>query len=136
MSDSRFIGTWKLVYQQAHHATGPIIYPRGENASGVLMYDASGNMSVQLMRADHQSGDLADFRVAMEGYLAYFGTYHVDEMAGTVIHEIEGCSYPGWIGTDQVRHFMFDGDQLTLSADGISADGSVEKRVLVWERAA
>jgi hypothetical protein len=33
----------------------------------------------------------------------------------TVIHHIEVCSYPNWIGNAQVRFARLEGDLLTLS---------------------
>jgi len=113
------------------HADGSITYPRGHGARGLIMYDAGGMISVQLLHADYanQSGNLADFQVAMELYLAYYGTFSVDAQARTVSHHIEGCSFPGWIGTTQVRSYQFEEPRLTLSAVG---DGT---RILLWERA-
>jgi len=134
MTSKLFPGTWKLISQTTQHADGSTSYPRGEEASGILMYDAQGHMSVQLMRAGHSWGDLANFRTAMEQYLAYFGNYRVDEAAGTVTHIIEGCSFPGWIGTEQVRQFRFEGDLLRLTAQGTGFDGLPETRVIVWRR--
>jgi hypothetical protein len=35
----------------------------------------------------------------------------------TVIHHIEVCSYPNWIGNAQVRFAKLDGDVLVLSTN-------------------
>lgn len=134
MSAAQFIGTWRLVSQEALREDGSVSYPRGEHPQGVIMYDAAGNMSVQLMRQGGHSGDLDDLRTALEQFLAYYGMYRVDEAAGTVTHVLEGCSYPAWAGTEQVRHYVFEDDRLRLTAVSVDADGHPQTRVIVWQR--
>ena len=128
-----FIGTWRLISQDTHFPDGRIEPSRGRNPQGILMYDAAGNMAVQLMRTDEHANGYTDFSqlaTAMEGYHAYFGIYEVDEAHKIVRHQVIGSVYAAWRGTVQVRHYEFDEDLLTLSADG--PEGTL--RVLVWER--
>lgn len=128
-----FIGTWRLISQDTHFPDGRVEPSRGKHPQGILMYDAAGNMAVQLMRTDEHADDYTDFsqlETALEGYHAYFGTYEVDKAQKVVRHHVIGSVYAGWRGTVQVRHYDFDDDLLTLSADG--PDGT--RRVLVWER--
>ncbi|GIK65576.1 MAG: hypothetical protein BroJett018_33700 [Chloroflexota bacterium] len=129
----QFIGTWRLISQDTHFPDGRIEPSRGKHPQGILMYDAAGNMAVQLMRTDDRAGDYTDFSqlaTAMEGYHAYFGTYEVDKAKKIVRHHVIGAAYLPYRGTVQVRHYDFDDDLLTLSADG--PEGTL--RVLVWER--
>ncbi len=131
---SPFIGTWLLVSQHTVFPDGSARPSRGEGATGILMYDRAGYMAVQLMRTDGHATDLhdlRDFETAMQGYHGYFGRYEVDEAAQVVRHFVEGSGYFAYRGTTQIRHYQFDGDQLTLQAQ--AADGTT--RVLVWRRA-
>jgi hypothetical protein len=50
------------------------------------------------------------------GYVAYWGTYSVDEAAMTLHLHLDGSVRPGWVGGNQHRKFEFpdDGRQLTL----------------------
>lgn len=41
----------------------------------------------------------------LDGYLAYWGTYEVDEAKQLITIHIEGCLRPGWIGVDQHRYY-------------------------------
>jgi hypothetical protein len=126
------VGTWHLVTQVARRQDGVQTFPRGEHPLGLLVYDANGWMSVHLMRRDAH-GDLEALQTALGEYLGYFGRYVVDEARGVVTHHIEGCSFPGWIGTSQERAFQFDGDRLTLT--NVVVDGkTTSTRVLTWER--
>ena len=52
----------------------------------------------------------------------------------TVIHHIEVCSFPNWIGNAQVRFADLDGNQLTLSTKPMMFQGVERSAHLVWER--
>ncbi len=84
------------------------------------------------------SGDLlltseAEVRAAFNGYAAYYGSYSVDQGQGIIVHHVEAAHIPNWVGTDQVRHFDFQGNRLTLK--GTLLRGGVQEVVsLVWER--
>lgn len=129
MAAQAFIGVWKLT-EQIETRDGRETLPRGDYPRGLLIYLADGTMSVQLMRAERGLfTDLSLLQTALEEYLGYYGRYTVDEASAIVIHHVEGCSYPRWIGTDQVRRYRFEGDQLILSAEGQGT-----RRVLKWAR--
>lgn len=130
-----FIGTWRLIDQLTLDADGGQTHSRGENPQGILMYDGAGNMNVQMMRRERIGNDMANLQTALSDYVGYFGTYIVDEAAGTITHHVEGSSYPGWIGTTQRREYHFEGDRLTLSADA-DDDGKLTRRVAIWVREA
>lgn len=130
----QFIGTWQLVSQYNHYPDGECVPSRGKNPQGLLMYDAYLNMSVQLIRTDEERGlftDLRDIHTAMQGFLAYFGTYEVDSVQNIVKHHLHGASFSAYQGTTQVRHYHFEGDQLTLKAASPLDDAT---RILVWQR--
>jgi hypothetical protein len=133
---SPFVGTWRLVSQHSLYPDGTTKPSRGDNADGVIMYDQADNMAVQLMRTDEHATeftDLADLKTAMQGFLAYYGRYEVDEAESIVRHYITGSSYFGWRGTTQLRHYEFSGDTLILKAKSSFDDST---RLLVWRRVA
>jgi hypothetical protein len=132
MDKSAFVGAWRLISETERGANGVIVYPRGENPPGLLIYQADGIMAVQLMRRE-RSGDIRDLDTALDQYLGYYGRYSVDEEKQTVTHHLEGSSYPGWVGIDLVRWFVFEGNRLTLTAEMVKG-GQAITRVLVWER--
>lgn len=144
MSYDQFIGTWKLVSSEFRRSDGAITYPYGQDALGVLMYDAAGNMAVQIIRTDRpafasgdpSSGTAEEIKLAFEGVLTYFGRYDVDATTGTVTHHVWGCTFPNWIGGDQVRFFAFSAQRLTLSTPPVLVGGATITGVLIWERMA
>ena len=138
-----FVGAWRLLSCEARDSSGRVQYPFGEQAAGQLFYDAVGNMSAQLMRAnrtrfgatDPALGTDAEVRDAFDGYVAYFGTYSVDDSRGAVIHHVTGASFPNWIGVDLVRYYIFDdGGRLRLSTPPIEVGSQALEYVLLWER--
>jgi len=52
---------------------------------------------------------------AITGYVAYFGTYTVDEKARTVSHHRQGTINAGAVGVDMVRRYELNGDRLILT---------------------
>lgn len=134
-------GTWKLISFHSQDGSGKIVYPFGKDARGRLIYEPDGRMAVQLMNPDRPRfasddplvASEADVRAAFGGYTAYYGTYSVNPHERTIVHHIEAAFLPDWVGTDQQRHFEFDGKYLTLQ--GPLRLGGVQGVVrLVWER--
>lgn len=133
-----FVGTWRLVSQHSLYPDGRTEPSRGDNPDGIIIYDAAGNVAVQLMRTDEHATDFTDMtemRTAMQGFLAYYGRYEVDEpqdeRTGVVRHYVTGSSYFGFRNTVQVRRYEFSGDTLTLKAKSPFDDSM---RLLVWRR--
>jgi hypothetical protein len=114
---------------------GSALHPYGEHPIGRLTYDEAGRMSAQVMKPGRKSsiGDpdaLAnascdELRRIVDGYVGYYGTFTLEEESKTVIHHVESCNLPAWVGTDLTRQYEFAGAHLALSA------GSTK---LVWER--
>lgn len=138
---SKLVGSWKLISFHSKDSSGQTAYSFGKDAKGRLIYEPDGRMAVQLMnpnRPRFRSDDPtvtseAEVRAAFDGYTAYYGTYSVNPDEQTIVHHIEAALLPNWVGTDQQRHFEFDGKYLTLK--GPLLLGGVQWVVsLVWER--
>ena len=136
----QFIGVWKLISCQRKWPEGAIDYPYGQPPVGRITYDTAGRMSAQLMRpgrpstvapgvsliAGNASGE--EIREAVNGFIAYFGKFDVDESSQTLIHHVQACLVPSWVGTDLKRTYRFDSNRLLLT----TATTSVLE--LIWER--
>jgi hypothetical protein len=124
-----FVGTWRLVSIEG----GANPTTRGPKPTGVIYYDNNGYMAAQIMPdrprpkwtgTPTQEQALEAFR----GYTAYFGTYTIDEKAGTVTHHRQGSLDGGAV--DFVRKFEFSGDRIVLTPVG----SSTTPTHLTWER--
>lgn len=114
--EKRFHGAWRLV--------SPV-------SDGIIYYDPSGQMSVQtaVRKPRPRAGEkpTADEALtAIDGYIAYFGTYTIDEKAQTVTHYQVGTVQPGGASA-LVRGYEFSGDRLILRPVGRSGE-------IVWQR--
>ena len=83
---------------------------------------------------DFARGTDTEARAALEGYVAYFGTYTMDSAKNTVVHHIDGALFPNFVGGDQVRNYKFENGRLVLSTPPILWRGEPQEFVLVWER--
>jgi hypothetical protein len=136
------LGTWKLVSAEYKRASGEVLEIYGANPMGQLTYDANGNMSIQIMRqgrpkfavADRLGGTPDEKKAALEGYLAYFGTFTINQEKQSVTHHIQGSLLPNWVGVDQERFFEVSGDQLTLRTPSLMIGGEDAVGQIVWER--
>jgi hypothetical protein len=115
----RFIGTWRLI---------------SDTSTGLMYYDGLGNMAAQVMpsraRAKYAGAQPTpdEAKEAITGYLAYFGTYTVNERAHTITHHRKGNINPAQVGDDAVRGYEFaSGDRVILTPVGSGNQ-------ITWER--
>lgn len=139
MKHDPFIGTWRLLSYEIRRADGEIKYPWGQDPVGLLIYSGDGYMSVAMMSAnrtrfvdkDVKKGTNEEKAAAVDTYVSYSGRYEINE--DTVIHRVDVCLFPNWVGNDQKRTFQFDGNRLTLSTP--LPGGDMQRSAhLVWER--
>jgi hypothetical protein len=134
----QFLGSWGLVSSEHVLPSGEVARPYGESPSGLILYQADGRMSAQLSVGsparvasdDPFYASAEEAAAAWRTYFGYWGSFEVDTEKGVVVHHVEGSSFSNWIGTDQVRHFRFDGaDRLVLETSSSSGQFT-----LIWHR--
>ena len=138
----RVVGTWTLVSYEARYPDGRVMPVYGPSPVGRLIYDARGRMSVHIadprrprfVSPDRLLATDAEVRAAFDGYFGYFGTYSVDERAGTMTHHVEGAAFPNYAGTDQTRQLTIEADRLELATPPIARAGERATFHVVWRR--
>lgn len=139
----RLVGSWRLVSFAYELSNGATVDAYGHKPVGLLMYDDLGYVAAQIMNpdrsrfatGDRRLGTLEELHSAMEGYIAYFGTYEVFEDDGYVIHRELGDVFPNAVGTRQKRFFAFEGDRLVLRVPPVVLGGERMTATIIWERA-
>ena len=124
------IGTWNLISaEDKDPTTGKWQkYTFGNPPSGYFIYDDTGHASIQIMTtppvqiATPDSPTPDEALEIFNNYIAYYGTYTVDESNITV--QVEGAWDPSQVGTAQVRPYELRGDELIIG------DQTTYKRVL------
>ncbi len=142
MAEDRFAGAWRLLECYGKWSDGGVSYPYGKEPEGQLIYDGHGNFSGQIAgsgRPAFQSGNLLkgteeEIKKAFEGYIAYYGTYEVDEASGRFIHHVKNSLFPNWIGDVQTRFFELEGERLRLNTEPIKGAKGDLTVTLLWER--
>jgi hypothetical protein len=127
-----FIGSWKLV--SITGGTGPAAATRGK-PTGIIIYDAHGNMAAQIQpdrKRPTYTGTPTVEQLAerARGYTAYFGTYTIDEKAGTVTHQRQGQLDSGDVNFVRKFEFTDGGNRIVLTPVG----GQNPPIQLTWER--
>jgi hypothetical protein len=132
----KLLGTWKIISLEIRDSNGQPSYPYGREPKGYITYDSTGHMGVHIMNPDRPKPDPGSS--IARGYIAYFGTYDINEKEGVVIHHMEGNTNPSLTGTDYIRYYDFDGDVLTLTAanlvDGKLTPKSATSVRVTWRR--
>lgn len=111
-----FVGTWKLASAYfVKQSTGDRVDVLGASPFGFFTLDAGGRVLV-VMTADPAIREAAagDIAALFKSMICYTATTTFDSAAGTVSHRVDGAWDPSWVGTEQKRHFTFDGDVLSL----------------------
>jgi hypothetical protein len=133
-----FLGSWGLVSFEEVLPSGEVLKPFGDSPSGSILYQADGRMSAQVSvgspirfaNEDPLRASAEEATAAWRTYFGYWGSFKVYAEKGVVVHRVEGSSFPNWMGTEQVRHFRFDGpNRLILETQSPSGHST-----LVWQR--
>src|SRR5262249_38030785 len=110
---------------------------------GIFMLDAKGRFSYLIVAADRpkfasnnrREGTPDEYKAAVQGIIAFYGTYSVNEETRTVTWHIERCVFPNWDGTDRSLSVTITADEMSYTADPIpSATGPYTPHV-TWSRA-
>lgn len=141
---ARFIGIWNLVYYKIVKEDGTLFSrPYGEGVKGNIIYTKEGRMNALLMNPDRPKfaiphtwkGTPEEMKQAFRGYTSYSGKF--DIIKNTVVHQVDMCLFPNWIGADLVRTFEFstDGRELLLSTEPFdTGKGYTLQHVLLWDK--
>jgi hypothetical protein len=140
---ARLVGTWELVSREDLTADGD---KRSEPSLGsdpiaTLFYDGSGHFAAQFMKRDRDGSAVAPAGIlapnnsrAIGGYDAYFGTYTVDELQGTVTQRLIGALSHENVGQVLTRAMVVVGNELIIRIHTATAVGEPVIRTLRWKR--
>jgi Lipocalin-like domain len=136
-----FVGTWTLVSITLEQ-DGKKTDFYGPNPRGQVTYDPNGHVLFIITRSDlpkfasnnREAGTPEETKAVVQGSIAYFGTYSVNETEETITTHIESCTFPNWNGTDRKSSFDISGDELNITVITPPSTGTGTAH-LVWKRA-
>lgn len=125
-------GTYSLVTARSY----------GKDPRGTLMLGADGRYAAVLMRAtlpkfvsgNRTKNTAEETKAVVNGSLAHYGTYTIDDDGKTLTMHIESSTFPNFDGTTQKRSLKVSGDLLTYTVPISSASGRPGDRGVVWRR--
>jgi Lipocalin-like domain len=137
----QLVGTWTFVLTEATQPDGSKILPFGPDPKGVNIFTEDGNFvqiqinsAIPKIAADSRvSGTAEENKAVVQGSLAVFGTYTVDEAARILRYKVESSTYPNWAGQQQERKIeLLTETEFKNSNQAGSIAGA--KTVNVWRR--
>ena len=136
---SQLVGTWTFVASTSKAEDGSPAW--GSNPKGLVIFTENGRYSSIVVRADRPKfasnsrfkGTPDENKAAVQGGIASFGTYTVDEAKQTFTVLFEGSSYPNLEGTEQTRPFKISGDEMRVTNPAPSGGGPPSE--IVYRRA-
>ena len=135
----QIVGTWTFVSSTTKNPDGSPLW--GSNPKGLLIFADNGRYSSQIVRSDRPKfasknraqGTPEENKAVVQGAIASFGTYTVDEANKTFTIRFEGSSYPNLEGTESTRPFTVAGDELKITNPAPTVGGPPSH--LVYKRA-
>jgi len=128
----QLVGTWNFVIAEITTADGKKTLPFGDKPKGQIIFTADGHFSQvhvssglpRIASNNRLSGTDADNKAIVQGTLALFGTYAVDEAKKTLTFNIVASTYPNAEGTSQTRTIdKLTADEFRNTNPGAARDG-------------
>jgi hypothetical protein len=134
----QLVGSWTFVSSTSKLPDGSSAW--GTNPKGLLIFTENGYFSSQIVRSDlpkfasknRAQGTPEENKAVVQGSIATFGTYKVDEAKKAYTLKFEGSTFPNRVGTEETRPFSIAGDELKITNPSTSVGGSSE---IVYKRA-
>jgi hypothetical protein len=131
----QIVGSWTYALNETVRPDGSKSLTFGPNPSGLVIFGPDGRYVSLVGRAgvpkfasnSRTAGTPDENKAAVQGSIATFGRYSINEAERTLTLNIEYSSYPNWTGTEQKRPFTIMGDELKYVVAAASAgDGRGE----------
>jgi len=134
----QLVGAWTIVSASTKLPDGSPAW--GANPIGLTIFTDNGRYSTQLIRSDlpkfasnkRTQGTPEEYKAVVQGSIASFGTYTVNEANKTYTIRYEGSTFPNRKGAADTRTFVIEGDELRITNPAPSTGGPASQ--LVYRR--
>jgi hypothetical protein len=129
----QIVGTWAYVSVDIVRPDGTRIPLFGPNPSGLAIFENNGRYLLLTARAgqpkfasnNRKDGTAEENKAVVQGSIAHFGRYIVNEAEQTITFQIETSTFPNWNGVEQKRPFTLTEDELKWTT-AASSGGTAE----------
>lgn len=125
-------GTWMLVSAETTNKDGSKFQSFGPQPKGMVIFDANGRYVQTLMASalpkfasgNRMKGTPEENQAVVQGSIAYYGTWSVDEGSKTVTQRVDATTYALHASTDYKRPITtLTADELVFTNPASSAGG-------------
>jgi hypothetical protein len=135
-------GAWSFISVVSERDDGTTAQPFGAEPKGIIIFTPSGHFSLFQSRAvlprvasnDRARATPEEAQAILDGSIAYFGTYSVDEAERTLSLRLEGSSYANLLGPNAQRRLITTLSPTELHFTNPRTPSGVTLRT-VWRRA-
>ncbi len=129
----QLVGTWTYVSVDIVRPDGSRVPLFGPNPSGLASFDGNGRYLLLTARTglpkfasnNRADGTAEENKMVVQGSIAHFGRYTVNETDKTITFHIDTSTFPNWNGADQKRPFALTEDELKWTT-AASSGGTAE----------
>jgi hypothetical protein len=129
----QLVGTWTYVSVDTIRPDGSRVPMYGPNPTGLAVFDGNGRYILMTARSgqpkfasnNRTEGTPEEYQAVVQGSIAHFSRYTVNEADKTITFHIETSMFPNWNGAEQKRPFTLTGDILKWTT-AASSGGSAE----------
>ena len=112
----------------------------GDNPRGMMVLTANGRYTIVVGAAKlapiaagaRNKGTPAENKAVVEGSIAHYGTYTIDDKGKAITFNVEMSTFPNWDGKPQKRALKVEGDKLIYVVTAPSVGGPAND--VVWKR--
>ncbi len=138
----QLVGTWTLVSAASVRSDGSKVDVFGPNPKGTLIYTSDGHFALVQMRADlpklasnsRDRGTPEENKAVVQGSIAYFGTYAVNEAEKVITLQLEGSTFANLVGGGEQKRLItsITADELKFVMPKTPSGSTLE---VGWKRA-
>jgi hypothetical protein len=146
----RLLGSWELIDGKllTDDTASDFEFSPQRGGGGLLIYSPDGYMSATLSKrerspfsTDQLDGGTNEEKIrAYSTYIAYTGSFEVDEAEMSVTHRVKFASFPNFVGRSLIRYMVFSGpegrpgEQLRMNTPPMNFGGKNIDSYLVWRK--
>lgn len=116
-------GTWTLVSATIQQQGGTASDVFGPEPLGTIVFGADGGYALVFLRRglprfasnNRASGTPEENKAVVQGSIAHFGAYTVEDGGRTLVFRVQSGTFPNWDGGEQRRALALRGDELTYT---------------------
>lgn len=124
-------GAWTYVSVDTVRPDGSRVPMYGPNPQGLVIFDGNGHYALVNARVglpvfasnNRMEGTPEEYKAVVQGSIAHFGRYTINETDKTITFQIQTSTFPNWNGVEQKRPFTLVGDELKWTTPAASGGG-------------